>query len=146
MPGGVVLPDPTWAIEPSLTLAGKCASCGSLPRMTAAKRSIPTASEISLKAASFSRSAGRCTKQVTFDDTRITSVDWASYPILRFPNLPDSVEVHVINRLGEPFLGTGEAAQGPTAAALANALADATGVRFRELPFTRIRVKAALGL
>ena len=83
---------------------------------------------------------------VTFDDTRITSVDWASYPILRFPNLPDSVEVHVINRLGEPFLGTGEAAQGPTAAALANALADATGVRFRELPFTRIRVKAALGL
>ena len=82
---------------------------------------------------------------VTFDETRITSVDWASYPILRFPNLPDSVEVHVINRLGEPFLGTGEAAQGPTAAALANALADATGVRFRELPFTRTRVRAALG-
>ena len=83
---------------------------------------------------------------VTFDDTRITSVDWASYPILRFPNLPDSVEVHVINRPGQPFLGTGEAAQGPTAAALANALADATGVRMRELPFTRSRVKAAIGV
>jgi nicotinate dehydrogenase subunit B len=82
---------------------------------------------------------------VTFDNTRITSVDWASYPILRFPNLPDSVEVHVIDRPGQPFLGTGEAAQGPTAAALANAVADATGVRIRELPFTRRRVKAAIG-
>jgi CO/xanthine dehydrogenase Mo-binding subunit len=83
---------------------------------------------------------------VTFDNTRITSVDWASYPILRFPNLPDSVEVHVIDRPGQPFLGTGEAAQGPTAAALANAVADATGVRLRELPFTRRRVKAAIGV
>lgn len=83
---------------------------------------------------------------VTFDNTRITSVDWASYPILRFPNLPDSVEVHVINRPGQPFLGTGEAAQGPTAAALANAVADATGVRIRELPFTSRRVKAAIGV
>jgi nicotinate dehydrogenase subunit B len=83
---------------------------------------------------------------VTFDAARITSVDWASYPILRFPDLPDSVDVHVINRPGQPFLGTGEAAQGPTAAAVANAIADATGVRIRELPFTRARVKAALGV
>lgn len=83
---------------------------------------------------------------VTYDDTRITSVDWASYPILRFPNLPDSVEVHIINRPGQPFLGTGEAAQGPTAAALANAVADATGVRIRELPFTARRVKQAIGV
>jgi nicotinate dehydrogenase subunit B len=81
---------------------------------------------------------------VTFDRTRIVSRDWSSYPILRFGDLPDSVDVHVINRPGAPFLGTGEAAQGPTAAALANALADATGVRMRELPFTRARVKAAL--
>jgi CO/xanthine dehydrogenase Mo-binding subunit len=83
---------------------------------------------------------------VTFDRTRITSVDWASYPILRFPNLPDSVDVYLINRPGQPFLGTGEAAQGPTAAALANAVADATGARIRELPLTRSRVKAAIGL
>jgi CO/xanthine dehydrogenase Mo-binding subunit len=83
-------------------------------------------------------------EEVTFDRTRITSRDWSSYPILRFPDLPDSVEVHVINRPGAPFLGTGEAAQGPTAAALANAVADATGVRMRELPLTRARVKAAL--
>jgi CO/xanthine dehydrogenase Mo-binding subunit len=82
---------------------------------------------------------------VTFDRTRITSVDWASYPILRFPNLPDSVDVYLINRPGQPFLGTGEAAQGPAAAALANAVADATGARIRELPLTRSRVKAAIG-
>jgi CO/xanthine dehydrogenase Mo-binding subunit len=83
---------------------------------------------------------------VSFDGTRITSADWSSYPMLRFPELPDNVEVHVIDRPGQPFLGTGEAAQGPTAAALANALADATGARLRELPFTRGRVKAAIGV
>ena len=54
--------------------------------------------------------------------------------------------MHLIDRPGQPFLGTGEAAQGPTAAAIANALADATGVRLRELPFTRRRVKAAIGI
>ena len=83
---------------------------------------------------------------VGFDTTRITSTDWSSYPIARFPEIPDTVDVHVIDRPGMPFLGTGEAAQGPTAAALANALADATGVRIRELPFTSARVKAAIGI
>ncbi|MGQ0655223.1 MAG: molybdopterin cofactor-binding domain-containing protein [Betaproteobacteria bacterium] len=83
---------------------------------------------------------------VSFDRTRITSLDWGSYPILRFPNLPDSVEVHLIDRPGQPFLGTGEAAQGPAAAAVANAVADATGARLRELPLTRARVKAAIGV
>ena len=47
---------------------------------------------------------------------------------------------------GKPFLGTGEAAQGPTAAAIGNAIADATGVRLRELPLTRDRIKAAIGV
>jgi len=83
---------------------------------------------------------------VAFDATRVTSRDWSTYPILRFSNVPESVEVHIINRPGMPFLGTGEAAQGPTAAAIANAVADATGVRIRELPFTRSRVKAAIGV
>ena len=82
---------------------------------------------------------------VSFDRARITSVDWSGYPILRFPDLPDSVEVQLINRPGQPFLGTGEAAQGPTAAALANAFADASGVRIRELPLTPARVRQALG-
>jgi CO/xanthine dehydrogenase Mo-binding subunit len=81
---------------------------------------------------------------VTFNDARITSRDWGSYPILRFSHVPQAIEVHVIDRPGQPFLGTGEAAQGPAAGALANALADATGVRVRELPLNRARVKAAL--
>jgi len=82
----------------------------------------------------------------TFNDTRITSRDWSSYPILRFSHAPQSLEVHVIDRPGEPFLGTGEASQGPTAGALANALAHATGVRVRELPFNRARLKRAFAV
>ena len=81
---------------------------------------------------------------VTHDAERITSRDWNGYPIMRFASLPRTVEVHVIERPGAPFLGTGEAAQGPTAAALGNALASATGARIRELPLTRQRVAAAL--
>ena len=83
-------------------------------------------------------------ESVSFDDTRITSIDWSTYPILRFPSVPDSIEVHVVPRPGAPFLGTGEAAQGPAAAALANAIANATGKRLRDLPFSRQRVRAAV--
>jgi nicotinate dehydrogenase subunit B len=83
---------------------------------------------------------------VTFDNTRITSGDWSSYPILRFPEVPQNVDVYVIDRPGQPFLGTGEAAQGPTAAAIANAVADATGARIRELPLSHDRIKAAIGV
>jgi CO/xanthine dehydrogenase Mo-binding subunit len=85
-------------------------------------------------------------ESVAFDETRITSRDWSTYPIVRFSGVPESVEVHVINRLGMPFLGTGEATQGPTSAALANAIADATGARIRDLPITAARVKAAIGV
>jgi nicotinate dehydrogenase subunit B len=85
-------------------------------------------------------------EQVGFDRTRITSRDWSSYPILRFDQIPDSVDVHVIDRPGQPYLGTGEAAQGPAAGAIANAVADAAGVRLRDLPLTRDRIKAAIGV
>jgi nicotinate dehydrogenase subunit B len=85
-------------------------------------------------------------EQVTFDETRITSIDWASYPILRFASVPDSIEVHIIPRPNEPFLGTGEAAQGPTPAAIRNAIRDATGVKLYDLPFSRERVRAAIGI
>ena len=85
-------------------------------------------------------------ESVTNDGKRITSLDWASYPILRFSGVPDAVEVHIINRPGQPFLGSGEAGQGPAAAAVANAIADATGKRFRDLPITRERIKAAIGV
>jgi CO/xanthine dehydrogenase Mo-binding subunit len=81
---------------------------------------------------------------VTFDETRVTSIDWATYPILRFPSLPDSVDVHLIPRPGAPFLGAGEASQGPTSAAIANAIAQITGKRLRDLPFTRDRVRGAV--
>jgi CO/xanthine dehydrogenase Mo-binding subunit len=83
-------------------------------------------------------------EQVGFDNTRVTSRDWGSYPILRFSAVPESVEVHVIDRPGQPFLGAGEASQGPAAAAIANAVANASGGRVRDLPFTRERVKAAM--
>jgi nicotinate dehydrogenase subunit B len=83
-------------------------------------------------------------ERVTFDDTRITSIDWSTYPILRFNAVPDSLEVHLLDQPGQPFLGSGEAAQGPAAAALANAVAAATGRRLRDLPLTRDRIKAAL--
>jgi CO/xanthine dehydrogenase Mo-binding subunit len=82
-------------------------------------------------------------ESVAFDRTRILSRDWGGYPILRFPRIPQSVEVHIVPRPGQPFLGTGEAAQGPTSAALANAVADACGARIRQLPITRDRLRAA---
>jgi CO/xanthine dehydrogenase Mo-binding subunit len=83
---------------------------------------------------------------VSFDATRITSVDWSTYPIARFADIPERIDVEVIDRPGEPFLGTGEAAQGPAAAAIANAIADASGARLRDLPLTRDRIKAAIGV
>ncbi len=76
-------------------------------------------------------------EKVAFDDTRIRSVDWSTYPIMRFDSVPESIEVHIIDRPGQPFLGTGEAAQGPTSAAIGNAVAHATGTRMRDLPLAR---------
>jgi CO/xanthine dehydrogenase Mo-binding subunit len=83
-------------------------------------------------------------ESVTFDDARITSIDWQTYPILRFNAVPDSIEVHLINRPGQPFLGSGETGQGPAAASIANAIANATGKRLRDLPLTRKRIKDAI--
>ena len=73
---------------------------------------------------------------VAFDTRRRTSFDWSEYPISRFVDVPRAVEVHVLDRIGKPYLGTGEAAQGPTAAAFANAAARATGRRIRNMPLT----------
>ena len=81
---------------------------------------------------------------VTFDDTRITSIDWQTYPILRFNSAPEKIEVHIINRPGLPFLGSGETGQGPAAASIANAIANATGKRLRDLPLTRKKIKDAI--
>jgi nicotinate dehydrogenase subunit B len=82
-------------------------------------------------------------EEVTFDTMRPTSIDWASYPMLRFASVPDTIAVHVMDRPNEPFLGTGEAAQGPAAAAIGNAVRDAIGVRIHDMPMTRERIMAA---
>lgn len=81
---------------------------------------------------------------VRFDGQGIVSRDWASYPILTFENVPQ-VSVHLLDRPEAPPLGAGEVAQGPMAAAIANAVFAATGARLRDLPFTPDRVLAALG-
>ena len=83
-------------------------------------------------------------ESVTFDNRRITSIDWQTYPIARFNSVPDGIEVHIINRPGMPFLGSGETGQGPAAASIANAIANATGKRLRNLPLTRKRIKDAI--
>ncbi len=82
-------------------------------------------------------------EEVQFDEMRITSVDWPSYPILTFSEVPE-VEIVLINRPAEAAVGAGEPSTVTTAAAVANAIFDATGVRLRQIPFTPERVKAAL--
>jgi CO/xanthine dehydrogenase Mo-binding subunit len=79
-------------------------------------------------------------EQVRLGHAGVTSTDWATYPILTFPEVP-LVEVALIDQPHEPALGAGEASQGPTAAAIANAVANATGVRIRDLPLTPARLK-----
>jgi CO/xanthine dehydrogenase Mo-binding subunit len=80
---------------------------------------------------------------VSFDRTRVKTRSWADYPILRFEEVPQ-VEVVILNQPDQPFLGVGEGSQGPAAAAIGNAIANATGKRLRDLPFVPARVKAAL--
>jgi nicotinate dehydrogenase subunit B len=82
-------------------------------------------------------------EEVTFDRSRVTSVDWASYPILRFPEIPD-VDIDLINRPTEKAWGVGEPSAAVVPAAIANAVFDAVGVRLRSVPFTPAKVRAAL--
>ncbi|MCP4543521.1 MAG: molybdopterin-dependent oxidoreductase [Chloroflexi bacterium] len=84
-------------------------------------------------------------EHVTFDSHGITSTDWHSYPILRFHDAPE-IETVLLNRPGLPYLGIGEAVQGPIPAAIANAVFDAVGIRLRQIPFKPGRVKASLGI
>ena len=82
-------------------------------------------------------------EEVTFDETRVTSTGWDTYPIMSFPEIPP-VEVDVIDRPELPPLGAGEATQGPTAAAIANAVHAAIGARVRDLPITPERIRIAV--
>jgi len=85
----------------------------------------------------------RFLQEVTFNKTNVTSLDWNSYPILRFEECPEVVPV-VVQRVNEKSTGAGEEVMAAAAAAFANAFFDATGVRLRGYPFTRKRVLAAL--
>jgi CO/xanthine dehydrogenase Mo-binding subunit len=82
-------------------------------------------------------------EQVTFDARRITSLDWRSYPILTFEEVPE-VEVVLLDRKHRTSRGAGEATTGPTPAAIANAVFDACGARLRATPFTPARLRAEL--
>jgi hypothetical protein len=83
-------------------------------------------------------------EEVTFDRKTVTSVDWISYPILDITETPGEVDVVLINYPELPPTGAGEPSIRPVAAAIANAIFDATGVRIRRVPFSPERVKAAL--
>ncbi len=82
-------------------------------------------------------------EEVSFDRHAVTAREWGAYPIIKFPDIP-RIDVLMVPRQDQPPLGVGESASVPSAAAIANAIFDATGVRFRELPFTPERILAGL--
>jgi CO/xanthine dehydrogenase Mo-binding subunit len=82
-------------------------------------------------------------EEVTFDANGVTSLDWASYPILKFPDIPE-VDIVLINRQDVAPLGAGELSTVPIPAAIASAIFDAVGIKLREVPFTPKRVLAGL--
>jgi nicotinate dehydrogenase subunit B len=82
-------------------------------------------------------------EELTFDRSMVTSLDWASYPILTFPEVPE-IEIELIDRPTEKPWGVGEPTAAVVASSISNAVFDATGVRLRSVPFKREKVKAAL--
>jgi CO/xanthine dehydrogenase Mo-binding subunit len=82
-------------------------------------------------------------EEVKFDATGIKSLDWISYPILRFPDVPE-IDIVLINRPEMPSLGAGEASMVSVPAAIANAVANAVGFRAREIPMTPDRVLSGI--
>jgi len=83
-------------------------------------------------------------EEVAFDRAKVTSVDWLSYPILDITEAPEAIDIVLINRPELPPAGAGESSTRPVAAAMANAVFDATGVRLRRAPLTPERLKPAL--
>jgi CO/xanthine dehydrogenase Mo-binding subunit len=83
-------------------------------------------------------------EEVKFDRSMVTSLDWKSYPILTFPEIPE-IAYDLIDRPNEPPWGAGEPAAAVVPSAISNAIFDATGVRLRSIPYTPDKVKAALG-
>ena len=82
-------------------------------------------------------------EEVRFTPTNVTSLDWKSYPVLRFADHPEVTPI-VVQRLDERSTGAGEEVMGAAVGAIANAVFDAIGVRLRQYPMTPERVRAAL--
>jgi CO/xanthine dehydrogenase Mo-binding subunit len=82
-------------------------------------------------------------EQVRFAEGRVASTSWESYPILKFSEVPE-IDIRLIDAGGEPPLGLGEVAHGPTAGAIGNAVAHALGARMRDVPLTRERIARVL--
>ena len=82
-------------------------------------------------------------EDIRYDPRGLRSVDWATYPILRFSDLPDEIAIKLVDRPTVRAVGAGEATASPIFAALANAIYDATGARLRSVPFTPEKLKAA---
>src|ERR1700742_3069208 len=82
-------------------------------------------------------------EEVSFDRTAVATREWGAYPIIKFPDVP-KIDVLMLPRQDQPPLGVGESASVPSAAAIANAIYDATGLRFREPPFTPERILRGL--
>jgi CO/xanthine dehydrogenase Mo-binding subunit len=82
-------------------------------------------------------------EEVVFDQSRVTSLNWVSYPILTFPEVP-VLEIDLVGSPRDKPLGAGEAASAPVPAAIGNAVFDAIGVRMRKVPLTAARVRASL--
>jgi CO/xanthine dehydrogenase Mo-binding subunit len=83
-------------------------------------------------------------EEILFDNRKVTSVDWETYPILDYTERPEAIDVVLINRQNIAPNGAGEGSMRPIVAALANAIHDATGVRLRQGPFTPDRLKAGM--
>jgi nicotinate dehydrogenase subunit B len=82
-------------------------------------------------------------EELKFDRSHVTSLDWASYPVIRFPDVPEIV-IDLIDRPESPPWGAGEPAAAVVPSAISNAVFDATGVRLRSVPYTPDKVKAAM--
>lgn len=95
----------------------------------------PDGAKLQLEGGAIQSTSWALKEAAHFDDTGITSVDWENYPILRFSEVPN-VHVHLMHQPEQPSLGAGEATQGPTTAAIANAVFHALGVRVYQLPMT----------
>ena len=90
------------------------------------------------------QSVSRCLmEQVRFDEKGVVSLEWGAYPIIKFCEVPE-IDILIMPAGDNPPLGAGESASIPSAAAIANAIFDATGLRLREVPFHPGRVRAAL--